>query len=79
MLWRSAEGYVKHWFALLGAMLVVALRFPLSSLLRDSWLYSAVSVTSYEFTLESSLVTTMTLLVAMYAFLKWFDQRAKLK
>ena len=79
MLWRSAEGYVKHWFALLGAMLVVVLRVPLSSLLRDSWLYSAVRVSSYEFTLESALVTTMTLLLAMYIFLKWFDYRAKLK
>ncbi len=79
MLWRSAEGYVKHWFALLGAMLVVALRFPLSSLLRDSWLYSAVRVSSYEFTLESALVTTMTLLIAMYVFFKCFDYRAKLK
>ncbi len=75
MLWRSAEGYIRHWFALLGAMLVVALRVPLSSLLRDSWFYRRVEVLPYEFGLESALITTMTILIAIYMSLKWVDHK----
>jgi len=75
MLWRSAEGYIRHWFALLGAMLVVGLRAPLGSMLRETWFYRFTEVLPYEFGLESALITTMTILVSMYMALKWFDYR----
>lgn len=75
MLWRSAEGYIKHWFALLGAMLVVVLRVPLGSLLRDSWFYRKFEVLPYEFGLESALITTMTILIVIYISLRLFDYK----
>ena len=59
-------------------MLVVALRAPLGSLLRDSWLYSMVEVVPYEFGLTGALITTMTILIAIYLSLAWFDYRKKL-
>jgi len=58
-------------------MLVVALRAPLGSLLRDSWFYSMVQVVPYEFGLTGALITTLTILIAIYMSLTWFDFRKK--
>jgi len=58
-------------------MLVVGLRSPLKSLLRDTWFYKRFEVLPYEFGLGSALITTMTLLIAIYIFLKWMDFRVK--
>lgn len=77
MLWRSAEGYIRHWFALFGAMLTVGLRAPLGSLLRDSWMYKRTEVVPYEFEVESALILVMTILIAFYIILKWMDHGRK--
>lgn len=54
---------------------MVGLRAPLGSMLRETWFYRFAEVLPYEFGLESALITTMTILVAMYMALKWFDYR----
>ncbi|RJQ50173.1 MAG: hypothetical protein C4526_12335 [Nitrospiraceae bacterium] len=78
MLWRSAEGYVRHWFALLGAMLVIALRPAIILMLKGSWVYRKFEVLPYQFGLETAFITTMTILIVFYAFLRWTDYRRKI-
>ena len=77
MLWRSAEGYVRHWFALIGAALVVVLRPSIKLLLGDTWVYSRFVVFPYEFELKSAFILVITMLLVFYMLLKWMDYRIR--
>lgn len=69
---------MKHWFAVLGAMLVVALRTPLRSLLGDTWFYSMIEVVPRQFELPGAFMATMTTLITIFFSLKWMDYRKTL-
>jgi len=58
-------------------MLVVGLRSPLRSLLKDTWFYKSFEVLPYKFGFGSALITTMTILIAILIVLKWMDNRGK--
>jgi hypothetical protein len=56
-------------------MLVVGLRSPLNSLLKDTWVYKNFEVLPYEFGLGSALITIMTILISILIALKWMNNR----
>lgn len=58
-------------------MLVVVLRSPINSLLKNTWVYNYFEVLPYEFGLGSSLITTMTILISIFIALKWMNRNVK--
>ena len=58
-------------------MLVVGLRSPINSLLKNTWVYNNLEVLPYEFGLGSSLITVMTILISILIAIKWMNNRVK--
>ena len=78
ILWRSAEGYIRHWFAVLGAMFVAGLWVPIYGLqVTQGDLYGRPLFLPDKLGWEGSLIITLAILTAFYLFVTWVEIRKK--
>ena len=78
MLWRSAEGYIRHWLALLGAMLVAGLWVPLYGYqVGSGWLYGPEIFLPDKFGYGGALMIVLLILTVCYMFFTWIEIRKK--
>lgn len=75
---RSAEGYVRHWFAVLGAMLVAGLWVPFyGSQVGTGRLYGTPVLLPEKFGWGGALFITLSVLTLFYFFAAWIEFRKK--
>lgn len=80
ILRRSAEGHIKHLFAILGAMLVAGLWVPVyGSQVGDGPLYGEGVFLPERLGWAGALITTLTILIGFYIFVTWLEKKAKKK
>jgi len=78
MLWRSAEGYIRHWFAVLGAMLVAGLWVPIyGSQVGTGKLYGSPLFLPDKFGWGGTLIGVLAILIAFYIFVTWIELKKK--
>ncbi|RJQ20544.1 MAG: hypothetical protein C4560_04920 [Nitrospiraceae bacterium] len=78
MLWRSAEGYIRHWFALLGAMLVAGLWVPLyGEQAGNGRLYGKTIFLPDKLGWGGALIGMLAILSAFYFFITWLELKKK--
>ena len=78
MLGRAAEGYIRHWFAVLGAMLVAGLWVPIyGSQVGTGKLYGPPVFLPDKFGWGGALIITLTIIIAFYFFVAWIEFRKK--
>ncbi|RJQ18657.1 MAG: hypothetical protein C4560_06935 [Nitrospiraceae bacterium] len=78
ILWRSAEGYVKHWCAVAGVILAAAI-WPVvyRSLLKDTVSYLEPVFLPDKFGWGGALIITLGALAVFYMFLDRIVSRKK--
>ncbi|MBI5741214.1 MAG: hypothetical protein HZA16_10900 [Nitrospirae bacterium] len=78
MLWRSAEGYIRHWFAVLGAMLVAGLWVPLyGEQAGNGRLYGKAVFLPEKLGWGGSLITVLAALAFFYILVTWIELKKK--
>jgi len=78
MLWRSAEGYIRHWVALLGAMLIAGLWVPLYGYqVGNGWLYGPQIFLPDKLGWAGALIMVLLTLAGCYTFFTWIEIRKK--
>lgn len=76
ILWRSAEGYIRHWFSVVGGMLVAGLWVPIYGFtVGKGWLYGAQVFLPEKLGWGYALIITLTILTAFYIFVTWIEIR----
>ncbi len=74
ILWRSAEGYIRHWFSLLGGMLVAGLWVPVYGFnVGKGWLYGTPVFLPDKLGWGYALIIVLTILTAFYFFVRWIE------
>ncbi len=74
ILWRSAEGYIRHWFSVLGGMLVAGLWVPVYGFnVGKGWLYGTQVFLPEKLGWGYALIITLTILTAFYIFVTWIE------
>jgi uncharacterized membrane protein YedE/YeeE len=76
ILWRSAEGYIRHWFSVFGAMLAAGLWVPIYGFnVGKGWLYGNPVFLPEKFGWGYALIITLAFLTAFYIFVTWLEVR----
>ncbi len=71
---------MKHWFAVLGMMLVAIVWWPFYRLfIKNNISYGEPVFLPDKFGWAGALTITFTAMIAFYMFLKWIDSRRKRK
>lgn len=74
ILWRSAEGYIRHWFSVLGGMLVAGLWVPIYGFnVGKGWLYGTQVFLPEKLGWGLALIITLAILIAFYIFVTWIE------
>lgn len=78
ILWRSAEGYVRHWFALLGGMLAAgSWVLVYGQTIGKGWAYGPKVFLPDTLGWTGALIAAGAGLAAFYLFLTWMEVRKK--
>jgi len=78
ILWRSAEGYIRHVFALIGTMFVAGLWVPIyGAQVGKGWLYGKPVFLPDKFGWGGALILTLAVLIGFYLFVTWIEVRKK--
>lgn len=78
VLWRSAEGYVRHWFALLGGMLAAGSWVHIyGSQVGKGWLYGPKVYLPDILGWAGAIITSIIVLTVFYLFLTWVEVRKR--
>jgi len=76
ILRRSAEGHVRHWFAVLGAMLVAGIWVPLyGHKVGDGWLYGKGVFLPDRLGWAGALTASLSVLVLFYFFVLRLERK----
>ncbi len=79
ILRRSAEGHIKHLFAVLGAMLVAGLWVPIYGYqVGEGWIYNGEEIFLPEkFGWAGAVLITLVILIGFYIFVTLIEKKAK--
>lgn len=78
ILWRSAEGYVRHWFALLGGMLAAGSWVHIyGNQVGKGWLYGPKVFLPDALGWGGALAASVAVIVISYLLLTWWEVRRK--
>ncbi|RJQ20554.1 MAG: hypothetical protein C4560_04970 [Nitrospiraceae bacterium] len=78
ILWRSAEGYTRHFIAILGTMVAAGLWVPIYGFkVGEGPLYGKALFLPDMFGWGGALMLTLVILIFFYFFVTWLEIRKK--